>query len=154
MPKLRAIKCGGNIMTGFAPVQGLVGGVLIGLAAVLMMFTLGRIAGVCGIVFNALTTRDPLNTQWRVAFIVGLPLGALLVTLVGLKDWSSLSFPVAMPTTIIAGFIVGIGTTFGSGCTSGHGICGLARFSVRSLVATATFIAAAAATVFITRHMI
>ena len=141
-------------MTEFAPVQGLVGGVLIGLAAVLMMFTLGRIAGVCGIVFNALAIKDPSNTQWRLAFIVGLPLGALLVTLVGLKDWSSLSFPASMPTTILAGFIVGIGTTFGSGCTSGHGICGLARFSVRSLVATATFMAVAAATVFFTRHMI
>lgn len=141
-------------MTEFAPVQGLVGGVLIGLAAVLMMFTIGRIAGVCGIVFNALTTRDPSNTQWRIAFIVGIPLGALLVTLVGLKDWSSLSFPATMPTTIIAGFIVGVGTTFGSGCTSGHGICGLARFSMRSLVATATFMAVAAATVFIIRHMI
>jgi uncharacterized membrane protein YedE/YeeE len=141
-------------VTEFAPVHGLIGGVLIGFAAVLMMLTIGRIAGVCGIVFNALTTRDRSDAQWRVAFIVGLPLGALLVTLVGLKDWSSLSFPATMPTTIIAGFIVGVGTTYGSGCTSGHGICGLARFSMRSLVATSTFVVAAAATVFIIRHVI
>ncbi|RWE64043.1 YeeE/YedE thiosulfate transporter family protein, partial [Mesorhizobium sp.] len=108
-------------MTEFAPVPGLIGGVLIGIAAVLMMYTIGRIAGVCGIVFNALTARDPANTPWRVAFVIGVPLGALLVTFTGLKDWGSLSFPAATPTTIVAGFIVGVGTTFGSGCTSGHG---------------------------------
>jgi len=150
----QTIKRWGRFMTEFAPVHGLVGGVLIGLAAVLMMFTIGRIAGVCGIVLNALTARDQSNLLWRVGFIIGLPLGAFLVTLLGLKDWSSLSFPASLPATIFAGFIVGVGTTFGSGCTSGHGICGLARFSMRSLVATATFMVTGAATVFITRHMI
>ena len=140
-------------MTVFAPIHGLIGGFLIGLAAVLMMFTTGRIAGVCGIVFNALTARDPANTPWRMAFIAGLPFGALLVTSLGLKDWSSLSFPAAMPTTVLAGFIVGVGTTIGSGCTSGHGICGLARFSRRSLVATVTFMVTAAVAVFIIRHL-
>ena len=139
-------------MTAFAPVHGLIGGMLIGLAAVLMMLSIGRIAGVCGIVLNALTLWDRADTPWRAAFIAGLPLGALLVTLAGLKDWSSLSFPAAMPATVIAGFIVGVGTTFGSGCTSGHGICGLARFSRRSLVATSTFMAMALLTVFVIRH--
>jgi uncharacterized membrane protein YedE/YeeE len=71
-----------------------------------------------------------------------------------LKDWSGLSFPASLPATVIAGFIVGVGSTLGSGCTSGHGICGLARFSLRSIVATLTFMATAAATVFVVRHMV
>ena len=141
-------------MTNFAPVWGLVGGVLIGLAAVFLMLTIGRIAGVCGIALNAMTDSDGSGRSWRLAFMLGLPLGALLVTAVGLKDWSSLSFPAGIPTTIVAGFIVGVGSTFGSGCTSGHGICGVARFSKRSIVATATFIITAAVTVFVVRHVI
>lgn len=141
-------------MTSFAPVSGLIGGALIGLAAIILMLTIGRIAGVCGIVVNAMTTTDLMGRLWRLAFILGLPLGALLVTASGLKDWSSVTFPAAMPTTVIAGFIVGAGATVGSGCTSGHGICGLARFSMRSVVATLIFMATGAATVFIIRHMI
>ncbi len=88
------------------------------------------------------------------AFVLGLPLGALLVTAVGLKDWSNISFPATMPTMIVAGFVVGVGSTFGSGCTSGHGICGLARLSMRSIIATATFMTTAAATVFLMRHVV
>jgi len=141
-------------MTNFAPVSGLVGGALVGLSAVILMLTIGRIAGVSGIVLNAMTSSDAAGRSWRLAFVLGLPLGALLVTAVGLKDWSSISFPATMPTTVIAGFIVGVGSTFGLGCTSGHGICGLARFSMRSVAATVTFIATAAATVFVIRHMI
>lgn len=141
-------------MTAFAPLMGLAGGILIGLAAVLLMLGIGRIAGVCGIALNAMTLREPANTPWRVAFILGLPLGALLVTLAGWKDWSTMAFPADMATTIIAGLIVGVGSTFGSGCTSGHGICGLARFSPRSLVSTLTFMAVAALTVFVVRHIL
>jgi uncharacterized protein len=141
-------------MTSFAPVWGLVGGAFIGLAAVFLMFTIGRIAGVSGIVLNAMTASDAAGKSWRLAFMLGLPLGALLVTALGLKDWTSVSFPATMPTTIIAGFIAGVGATIGSGCTSGHGICGVARFSTRSIVATVTFIAAGAATVFVIRHLI
>jgi len=141
-------------MTSFAPVSGLVGGVLIGLAAIILMLTIGRIAGVCGIVMNAMTASDAAGRLWRLAFILGLPLGALLVTALGLKDWSSVTFPATMLTTIMAGLIVGVGATVGSGCTSGHGICGLARFSMRSAVATVTFMATGAATVFIMRHVI
>jgi len=141
-------------MTSFAPVSGLIGGVLIGLAAIILMLTIGRIAGVCGIVVNAMTASDAAGRLWRLAFILGLPLGALLVTALGLKDWSSITFPATMPTTIIAGLIVGVGATVGSGCTSGHGICGLSRFSMRSVVATVTFMATGVATVFIIRHMI
>ena len=86
--------------------------------------------------------------------MLGLPLGALLVTVAGLKDWSGISFPASVPTTIIAGFVVGVGSTLGSGCTSGHGICGMARVSKRSIMATVTFMATAAATVFVIRHLV
>jgi hypothetical protein len=141
-------------MTVFAHISGLVGGALIGLAAIILMMTIGRVAGVSGIALNALTAGDAAGRSWRLAFVLGLPLGALAVTAVGLKDWSSLSFPASLPATVIAGFIVGVGSTFGSGCTSGHGICGLARFSLRSIVATATFMATAAATVLVIRHMV
>jgi uncharacterized membrane protein YedE/YeeE len=141
-------------MTVFAPISGLVGGALIGLAALMLMLTIGRIAGVSGIALNAMTAGDAAGRSWCLAFLLGLPLGALAVAAVGLKDWSGVSFPATVPATIIAGFIVGVGATFGSGCTSGHGICGLARFSLRSLVATATFMATAVITVFLTRHMV
>ena len=141
-------------MTHFAPAWGLLGGIFIGLAAAFLMLTIGRIAGVCGIALNVMTAPDVAGKSWRLAFMMGLPLGALLVTALGLKDWTSISFPANVPTTIVAGFIVGIGSTFGSGCTSGHGICGLARVSKRSIVATATFIATAAVTVFVVRHLV
>jgi|tagenome__1003787_1003787.scaffolds.fasta_scaffold20961089_2 uncharacterized membrane protein YedE/YeeE len=141
-------------MTTSAPLLGVIGGALIGLAAVMLMLSLGRIAGICGIVVSAMTDADVMGRTWRLAFILGMPLGALLVTALGQKDWSGIDFPAAMPRTIIAGFIVGLGATLGSGCTSGHGICGLARFSRRSLVATLTFMAAGSATVFVLRHLI
>jgi uncharacterized membrane protein YedE/YeeE len=141
-------------MTSFAPVAGLIGGILIGLSAVLLMLTIGRTAGISGIVVNALTAGSAIDRSWRLAFMLGLPLGALLVTVLGWKDWSSVTFPATMPMTVVAGLLVGVGTTLGSGCTSGHGICGLARFSTRSIVATATFMASGIASVFIVRHII
>jgi uncharacterized membrane protein YedE/YeeE len=141
-------------MTSFAPVSGLVGGALIGLASIILMLSIGRIAGVCGIALNAMVASDAAGRPWRLVFLAGLPLGALLVTAIGLKDWSSVSFSASTPMTVIAGFIVGVGSIVGSGCTSGHGICGLARFSIRSIVATVTFMATGVATVFIIRHMI
>jgi uncharacterized protein len=140
-------------MTTFAPISGLLGGALIGLAAVILMLMIGRIAGVSGIALNALIDGNSSGRWWRVAFIAGLPLGASLIAALGLKDWSSVKLVATTPATIIAGFIVGVGTTFGSGCTSGHGICGLARFSVRSVAATLTFIATGVVTVFLIRHL-
>ena len=98
-------------MTSFAPVSGLVGGALIGLAAIILMLTIGRIAGVCGIALNAMTAGDAAGRSWRLAFVLGLPLGALLVSALGLKGWSSITFPATMPTTVIAGLIVGVGST-------------------------------------------
>ena len=138
-------------MTAFAPIAGLLGGALIGIAAVLLMAGIGRIAGVSGIVLAAMVAP---GRAWRWAFVVGLPLGALLVGALGLKDWSTVTFPASLPITALAGLAVGAGAILGSGCTSGHGICGLARLSVRSLVATATFMAVAVATVFVARHLI
>jgi uncharacterized protein len=141
-------------VTEFAPMAGLLGGVLIGIGAVLLMATIGRIAGICGMLFSALTSFEVANAPWRLAFLVGLPVGALLVTAAGLKDWTSLSFPAGTAATVAGGLLVGFGTILGSGCTSGHGICGLARWSRRSLVATLVFMLTVAATVFVTRHLI
>jgi uncharacterized membrane protein YedE/YeeE len=104
--------------------------------------------------FSALTSFEVAKAPWRLAFLVGLPVGALLVTAAGLKDWTSLSFPAGTAATVAGGLLVGFGTILGSGCTSGHGICGLARWSRRSLVATVVFMLTAAATVFVTRHLI
>jgi uncharacterized protein len=140
-------------MTSFAPIPGLIGGVLIGLSAVILMLGIGRVAGISGIVSYAMIAPEATDRPWRLAFMLGLPLGAILVTALGLKDWSQVTFPATMAMTAIAGLIVGVGTTLGSGCTSGHGICGLSRFSQRSIVATVTFMATGAATVFIVRHV-
>ena len=141
-------------MTSFAPIPGLIGGALIGLSAVILMLGIGRVAGISGIVLNAMVASDATDRRWRLAFLLGLPVGAILVTAFGLKDWSNVTFPATMTMTAVAGLIAGGGTTLGSGCTSGHGICGLSRLSMRSLVATVTFMATGAATVFIVRHLI
>ncbi len=141
-------------MTQFAPISALAGGVLIGMAAVMLMGGIGRIAGICGIVLTLITSRDFSAFGWRFAFVIGMPLGALLVVALGFGNLDSLVFPAGVFTTIVAGLLVGAGTTLGSGCTSGHGICGLARFSTRSIVATITFMATGVATVFIVRHLV
>ncbi|MGB3471049.1 MAG: YeeE/YedE thiosulfate transporter family protein [Erythrobacter sp.] len=128
-----------------APLAGLAGGVLIGLAAALMLLGAGRIAGVSGIAARAVGLSEsslPRVSAW--AFVIGLPVGALIVLLVmgGLPaNFASPAF------LIVAGLIVGIGTRLGSGCTSGHGVCGMSRFSQRSIVATLTFMITGFATV-------
>jgi uncharacterized membrane protein YedE/YeeE len=130
-----------------APVAGLAGGVMIGLAAALMLLGAGRIAGVSGIAARAFgigAGSMPRRGAW--AFLIGLPLGALIV--MGMTGAAEPSFAGPVPL-IIAGLIVGIGTRLGGGCTSGHGVCGMSRLSQRSLVATATFIATGIATVAI-----
>ena len=141
-------------MTEFAPVHGFLGGAMIGLAAVLLMAGIGRVAGVSGITLGAIVGGDADGRGWRLAFIAGLPLGALLVGLLGLKDWSLIAYPAGPLTMLAGGLAVGFGATVGAGCTSGHGICGLARLAPRSLAATLTFMAVAAATVFVMRHLI
>lgn len=128
-----------------APLAGLAGGVLIGLASALMLLGAGRIAGVSGIAARAFGLADgsqPRIGAW--AFVLGLPLGALIVT----SQTSAAAPAFAGPVTlVIAGLIVGIGTRLGSGCTSGHGVCGMSRLSQRSLVAVTTFMATGFATV-------
>lgn len=133
-------------------ILSLLGGILIGLAATVMMLFNGKICGVSGIATNIPYTSKADRT-WRIAFLVGLVLGPVLNTfLLGIP---SIGEPVTdLPTTAAAGLLVGIGTTMGNGCTSGHGVCGLARLSKRSLFATLTFFAAAVLTVFLTHHVL
>ena len=131
------------------PLQGLVGGVMIGLAAALMLLGAGRIAGVSGILARGtgIAHGDMARTSaW--GFVVGLPLGALAVRLA--TDWEPAVFA-SGPVLVVAGLLVGFGTRMGSGCTSGHGVCGVSRLSQRSIVATAAFMAAGIATVFLLR---
>ncbi len=128
-----------------APLEGLAGGVLIGLAAALMLLALGRIAGVSGLAARAVGLGGSgiaRSGAWM--FIIGLPLGALIVLLAS----GGIAASFANPLTLgIAGLLVGIGTSLGSGCTSGHGVCGISRLSGRSVVATVTFMIAGIATV-------
>lgn len=136
-------------MSEFTPWSALAGGALIGLSATLLLSASGRVAGVSGIV-NGLLNRGSRGA-WHVAFIAGVVLGAgpLLWSGFGRADLpagGSAWLPVA------AGLLVGFGSTMGNGCTSGHGVCGIARFSMRSLVATLVFVASAMVTVFLTRH--
>ena len=130
----------------------LAGGVLIGTASALLMALQGRVAGISGILAAVLPPR-PDATSWRLGFLAGLAAGPALAGLA----WggSLIGTPiVSLPLMALAGLLVGVGTGLGSGCTSGHGVCGLARLSPRSLAATATFMAAAAATVYGLRHVL
>ena len=129
------------------PIEGLVGGILIGLAAAMMLLGAGRIAGVSGILARGtgLARSDmALTSAW--GFLAGLPLGALAI--MWLTDWRPAAF-VSWPVLVVAGLLVGFGTRMGSGCTSGHGVCGVSRLSQRSIVATVSFMAAGIATVFV-----
>jgi uncharacterized protein len=129
---------------------GLFGGALIGLASVLLLLANGRIAGISGIV-GGLMTRATADRGWRVAFVVGVWLGALIYWLVR-GELFAVELSASWPVMLIAGALVGFGTRMGGGCTSGHGVCGVARMSRRSIVATVTFMAAGIATVYVTRH--
>lgn len=132
-------------------VTALLGGVLIGLSASLLLWLNGRIAGVSGIL-NGVVFRPAEDTAWRVAFLAGLVVagGLYMVAVPGASlprsDFSRVGL-------IVAGLLVGFGTRMGNGCTSGHGVCGLGRLSLRSLVAVITFMATAIATTFIVRHL-
>lgn len=129
------------------PLQGLVGGLMIGTAAAIMLLGAGRIAGVSGMAARALGMGSGAPRGLAIAFILGLPLGAAIVALLAGPVVSR--FPMSMTTLAIAGLVVGIGTRLGSGCTSGHGVCGMSRLSKRSIVATLTFMAAGFVTVAI-----
>ena len=135
----------------FTPVQALVGGVMIGLAAAALLLLNGRIAGISGIL-GGLLRPVKNDIAWRVAFLAGLllaPIGYALVAPLPVAQVDS-----GTATLLIAGLLVGLGTRYGSGCTSGHGVCGLSRGSPRSLVATLSFMLAGFATVYVVRHLI
>ena len=140
-------------MTAFTPIESLIGGALIGIAAVLLMALHGRIAGITGVLAGLLPPAPTSDRGWRIAFLAGMVASPLLFWAVFGR---TVSIDVATPggLLLISGVIVGIGVTFGSGCTSGHGVCGLARLSGRSLVAVPVFMAAAALTVFVVRHVL
>ncbi len=140
------------MMENFTLLSALIGGALIGLAAAALLWLNGRIAGISGI-FNGVLNPESGDTGWRALFLVGLIAGAsLYVTLHPTAYTPRAGFPVAL--LALGGFLVGFGTRMGGGCTSGHGVCGVARLSLRSLVATAVFVATGMATVFIVRHVI
>lgn len=140
-------------MEPLTPLVAIAGGLLIGSAAALFLLLTGRIAGVSGM--TAIATRIGSGGTPRsqaAAFLIGLPLGTALVAL--LVRQPEVAVTSSVPLLIIAGLLVGFGTRLGNGCTSGHGVCGVARLSPRSLAATATFMGSAAATVFLARHVI
>jgi hypothetical protein len=139
-------------MENFTPVSALIGGGLIGLASVVLMLFIGRIAGIAGIV-GGFFGAGGSEIGWRLAFIAGLIAGPFLVPLAG-GTIPDITIDAPLPMVVAAGLLVGFGTRLGNGCTSGHGVCGLARLSPRSLAATLTFMAAGAAVVFVSRHLI
>ena len=134
----------------FTPWSALAGGVLIGIAAAMFVLLNGRIAGISGVV-GGLFRPVAGDVAWRAAFVIGLIGAPLVYGLVAALP--TLRIDASFGALIAAGLLVGVGTRYGSGCTSGHGVCGLARFSPRSLVATAAFMGAGFATVFVTRHL-
>lgn len=138
--------------TTFTPISGLLGGVLIGLASAGLLLASGKIAGISGILGRSLFPESG-DLGWRLAFLVGLPIGAWLTARVS-PGTTEFSITANTLLLVAGGLFVGFGTQLGNGCTSGHGVCGLARGSRRSIVATVTFMATAAITVFLVRHVL
>lgn len=135
-------------MEHFTPFESSLGGALIGLASIFLLLLQGRVAGISGIAGGALV-RSPGDTAWRWAFLTGLVISGTVMA--ALKpEWFDTSGTVALPAVALAGMLVGYGTRLGNGCTSGHGVCGISRFSQRSIVATMAFMASAGITVFFT----
>ncbi len=138
------------MMSGFDPAGATLGGAMIGLAAVLLLWLNGRIAGISGILYGVFT-RQSAERDWRLLFVAGLILGGLLFQAIGERPLiSRTDFP--LPLLVVAGLLVGIGTRLGSGCTSGHGVCGISRMSLRSLAATLTYVLAGIATASLVRN--
>lgn len=138
-------------MNDFTPLSSTAGGVLIGLAAVLLMASLGRVAGISGMI-GGLLPPGRADTGWRAAFLAGMIAAAPLFFMVTGR-MPEIDVPVSLPMLAIGGLAVGIGVSRANGCTSGHGVCGMARFSKRSVTATLVFMATTAATVFLLRHV-
>jgi len=139
-------------MENFTPIASLIGGILIGISASAMLLFNGKIAGISGIVAGLLSPTKS-DTLWRATFVAGLVAGGLILKLLSpqgfeigvVRSWNAFAF---------AGLLVGFGARLGSGCTSGHGVCGISRLSMRSIVATVTFIATGAAAVYIVNHLL
>lgn len=141
------------IETAFTPWASLGGGILIGVAATLLMLMNGRIMGATGILAGLVMPASLSDFTWRAALVAGMVCGPLaLWLLTGI--WPEAQVNVSLPLMILSGLIVGIGVSYGGGCTSGHGVCGIARLSPRSIVATLTFMVTTFATVFVLRHVI
>ena len=139
-------------MENFTPISGLIGGLLIGLSTTLMILFNGKIAGISGIV-GGLLARKGSEVGWRAVFVVGLLLGAFLYML-ATGGPIPVNLQASLPVMVAAGLLGGFGTRLGSGCTSGHGISGIARFSKRSIVATVVFVGMAMITVFVTHQVL
>ena len=138
-------------MEHFTPLRSLIGGLLIGLASASILLTQGRAIGVSGICGSLLRPVRG-DVAWRIAFIIGM----LSVGLLGVRSWPeafSVAGAPAMTSAVVAGLLVGFGTRLGNGCTSGHGVCGIARLSRRSIAATLTFMTTGAIAVFVVRHL-
>ncbi|GGH26821.1 hypothetical protein SAMN05444007_10322 [Cribrihabitans marinus] len=138
--------------TTFTPFTSFGGGLAIGLGAVLLMLGLGRVFGATGILSGAVFVESRDDLSWRLALIVGMVLAPGLIFVI-IGSMPELNVPISPVMIVVGGVIVGLGASLGSGCTSGHGVCGLSRLSVRSLVAVPTFMATAAITVFLIRHV-
>ncbi len=135
----------------FTPGMSLLGGVLIGISSALFILANGRIAGISGIL-GGLLSRNPGDIVWRIAFVLGLV--AAPAAIFALTGPITATIEANTEVLVIAGLLVGIGTRYGAGCTSGHGVCGLSRLSPRSLVATLAFMGAGMAIVFVMRHLL
>ena len=140
------------IETAFTPFQSLGGGALIGLAAVLLMGTMGRILGATGILAGLMQPASLSDWSWRAAVLLGMVSGPIVVMLIT-GEMPAVQVPISTTMLVVGGFIVGIGVTYGAGCTSGHGVCGMARLSPRSIAATLTFMLTTAITVYLIRHV-
>lgn len=140
-------------MENFTPVSGLIGGILIGTAAILFAFLNGRIAGISGIAGGLISGGAAKDLAWRLAFVAGLVAGPFIAALLT-GAMPAVELQADWPVLIGAGLLVGVGTRLGSGCTSGHGVCGMARGSARSITATLIFMGVAFLTVFAARHLL
>ncbi len=139
-------------MTTFTPWSALLGGALIGAGSAILLLRLGRVAGISGLLAGALFPDGDRERAWRWAFLLGLPIGAALVSVA--SRGLTVEVDASAGQLVVAGLLVGFGTRLGNGCTSGHGVCGVARGAPRSLTATGVFMSVAIATVFVMRHVI
>ena len=139
-------------MHDFTPIPALIGGLLIGLASAWLLWANGRVAGVSGILFGALSPITAAEGRWRIAFIAGLVAAGLVYGAATGAIPARSGFPVGW--LVLAGLLVGFGTRMGGGCTSGHGVCGLGRLSLRSLVAVLVFMGAGMAATYVMRHLL